>query len=46
MTGRSVVRGARLGNRILLGTVFVNSYYSGRKTKEVNNTQVDLEIWK
>lgn len=35
MTGRSVVRGARLGNKILLATVFVNSYYSGRKRKEV-----------
>lgn len=34
MTGRSVVRGARLGNKILLATVFVNSCYSGRKMRE------------
>lgn len=35
MTGRSMVQGSRLGNEILLATVFVNLYYSGRKRNAV-----------
>ena len=42
MTGRSVERGSRFGNKILFATDFVN-YTVGEKGMQLNKNQVDLK---